>query len=157
MELARMGTKMIPFHKQETNWTCGAAAMRMILEACSITKTEKQVVKLVETNKVRGTYAKSFPKAAEKFKLNYSVYRNATIDDMRSMMHKGYHILTGYYVPREKVDHYAVIKHIDEDIIYILDPYYGPTHKYKISHFKRIWKLDPKYDNEKAWFIAVKK
>ena len=42
-----------PFHKQETNYTCGSAAMRMALESAGIKKSEKQVEKLLSTNKIR--------------------------------------------------------------------------------------------------------
>ena len=78
-----------PFHKQETKYTCGAAAMRMALEFCDIKKSEKQVAKLISTNKVRGTWHKNFAIVAEKFKLNYIAMRNATIDDLKEYQKKG--------------------------------------------------------------------
>lgn len=148
---------MIPFHKQETCWTCGSASMRMILEACGIKKSEKQVVKLLGTNKIRGTWAKLYPQLAEKYNLNYIVKRNSTIDEVKKLMKDGYFILTSYYVPKEKVDHFVVVKKIDDEYIYFLDPCYGPEHKYKLIYFLKVWKTDPKYDNEMAWFIGIKK
>jgi len=42
----------LKYYKQETNYTCGAAAMRMALEFFGIKKTEKRIAKLLSTNKI---------------------------------------------------------------------------------------------------------
>src|SRR3989338_2502303 len=149
--------KQIPFHKQETMYTCGAAAMQMVLEFCGIKKSEKQVEKLLGTNKVRGTWHKGFSIVAEKFRLNHVSMRNATIDDLKKYQKNGFAVVICYFYPPEKVDHYSVLKKIDNRFIYFLDPFFGEEHSYQLSHFKKIWKSDPKYDNERRWFFAVKK
>jgi len=146
-----------PFHKQETKYTCGAAAMRMALGFCGIKKSEKQVAKLLGTNKVRGTWHKSFPIVAEKFRLNHVSIRNATIADLKEYQKKDFAVVICYFYPPEKVDHYSILKKIDNKFIYFLDPFFGEEHKYLLSHFRKIWKSDPKYDNKKCWFFAVKK
>lgn len=146
-----------PFHKQETNYTCGAASMRMALEFCNIKKSEKQVVKLLRTNKVTGTWHKSFPIIAEKFRLNHISIRNATINDLKECQKKGFAVVICYFYPPEKVGHYCVLNKIDKNFIHLRDPQFGPEHKYSLNYFKKIWKSDPRYDNEKRWFFAVKK
>ncbi|MBN2368173.1 C39 family peptidase, partial [Candidatus Woesearchaeota archaeon] len=40
---------MIPYHAQQTNYTCGTASMRMILEYFGIKKTEKQLARILHT------------------------------------------------------------------------------------------------------------
>lgn len=146
-----------PYHKQETNYTCGAASMRMVLENFGIKKTEKQIVKLLGTNKVRGTWIKNFPIVAEMFKLNYVVKRNATIADLKKYFNEESVLIINYFIPADKVDHYSVLKKIDNNNIYFFDPFYGPEHKYSLSNFKRNWRSDPKWEKEKSWFIAIKK
>ena len=131
--------------------------MRMALESCGIKKSEKQIAKLLGTNKVRGTWHKNFPIVAEKFNLNYVVMRNATIDDLKEYKKKGFVVVICYFYPPEKMDHYSVLKKIDNEYIYFWDPFFGEEHKYLLTYFKKIWKSDPKYDNEKCWFFAVKK
>ncbi|MEK6793052.1 MAG: cysteine peptidase family C39 domain-containing protein [Nanoarchaeota archaeon] len=145
-----------PFHKQETKYTCGAAAMRMALEVCGIKKSEKQVAKLLTTNKVRGTWHKNFPIIAEKFKLNYISMRNATINDLREYKKNNYILIVCYFYPPEKVDHYSILKKINNNHIYFWDPFFGDKHSYTLTYFNKIWKSDPKYDDEKRWFFAVK-
>lgn len=149
--------QQFPFHRQKTKYTCGSAATRMTLEACGIRRSEKQVAKMLGTNKVRGTWAASYPKVFERFRLNYTVMRNADIADMRRLMKKNYIILTSYYYPREKVDHFVVIRDITKTHIHFWDPWFGPDHKYTLTYFQRIWRTDPRYDDERGWFIAVKK
>ncbi len=146
-----------PFHKQETKYTCGAASMRMALAFCHIKKSEKQLAKLLGTNKVRGTWHKSFPMVAEKFRLNHLSMRNATINDLKEYQKKGFVIILCYFYYPEKFDHYAVLKNIDAKYIYLWDPDFDDEHKYLLSYFQKIWKSHQKYDNEKHWFFALKK
>ena len=131
--------------------------MRMALHACGITRSEKQIAYFLKTNKIRGTWARNFPLVAEKFKLNYQIKRNATISDLKRLLSEQYIIIVAYMYPPEKVDHYSVVRKIDKNNIYFWDPYFGADHKYTLKYFGTIWKSDPKYDNENAWFIAVKK
>src|SRR3989344_6115816 len=113
-----------PFYKQETKYTCGAAAMRMALEFCGIKKTENRVAKLLGTNKVRGTWHKSFPIVAEKFRLNHISMRDATIKDLREYRKKGYVIIICFFYPYEKFDHYILLKKIGKKYIYFFDPFF---------------------------------
>jgi ABC-type bacteriocin/lantibiotic exporter with double-glycine peptidase domain len=146
-----------PFHKQETEWTCGSAVMRMALEQVGIKKSEKQVIKILGTNKVRGTWPREFPRVAEKYKLNYVVKRNASTDDLEYFQKRGYVVIICYYHPKESTDHYAILKSIDSENIYFYDPWFGHKHKYSLNYFNKFWRFDRKFSNGKRWFFAVKK
>ena len=144
-----------PFHEQETNYTCGAACMRMVLEFFGIKKTEKQLIRLLGTNKVRGTWHKDFPRILEKYKLTYVVERSGTLEDIKRYMKGGYEVIVGY-MPGE-CDHYSVVKKIDNDFIYFWDPSKGPDNKEGIKEFKRTWKSDPRFEEDRGWFVAIKR
>ena len=109
------------------------------------------------TNKIRCTRHKDFSRLAEKYLLNHITKRNSSIEDLKEYKKKGFTVIVCYFYPPEKVDHYSVLKKIDDKFIYFLDPFFGEEHKYFLSHFRKIWKSDPKYDNEKCWFFAVRK
>ena len=109
----------IPFYKQETKYTCGPASMRMALEFCGIKKSEKQIAKLLKTNKIRGTWHKSFTSVAEKFKLNYIAFRNASISDLKQFQKNGFVIILCYFCKEEEFDHYSVLKKINRKNIYL--------------------------------------
>lgn len=147
----------VPFYKQETSWTCGAAAMRMALGALNIKKSENELVKILKTNKVRGTYIKSFKILASKLDLKYVEMTNASFKDIKSLLKKNHVIIINYYFPRDKLDHYAVVKSISKERIFLLDPWYGISHSYNLTYFKRIWKSDPRWEDIKCWIIGLKR
>ena len=149
--------KKFSYYKQETNYTCGAAAMRMALESFGIRRSEKQVARVLKTNKVRGTWPRNFTPVAERFKLNHATMRNATIKDLKEFQKKGYIIIVCYSPTGITCDHYSVVKRVDNKKIYLLDPDIGEDHEYSLTFFRRIWKCDPRYDDERGWFFAVKK
>lgn len=131
--------------------------MRMALEFCGIKKPEKQIAKWLKTNTVRGTWPKNFMAVAERLKLNHMTMRNGTFADLKKFQKEGFTILVCYYIPAEKIDHYTVLKKMDKEFIYFWDPYFGPNHNYRLAHFLKIWKSDPKFAQENGWFFGVKR
>lgn len=143
--------KPIPYYKQETNYTCGAACMRMILESMGIKRSEKQVSNLLKTNKIIGTWHKNISELAEKYKFDYVIFRDAKILDLIFYQDTGWKTIVCF--TKEKIPHYAVVKKINWHSLYLLDPYYGPKVRYTLSNFKRKW-----HDQEgERWFMAIKK
>jgi len=129
--------------------------MRMFLESVGIKKSERQIEKLLGTNKVRGTWHRDFSRLAERYKLNHVTKRNSSIEMMKYYHKKGYTLIVSYFNKKENDGHYAILRKIDKEYIYFYDPLSGPDHKYKLTTFKNIWYSDPKGDNEKRWFFAV--
>lgn len=153
----------IPYYKQQTGYTCGAASLRMALEACGIKKSEREVVKLLKTSKAAGSHNCYFPQVAKKFKLNYAVKRNAAIKDLKDYQKQDYVIIVGYCCSAnkknhsKKTGHYAVLNRINSDYIFLLDPFFGPDCKYRLNEFIADWKDNPRPNAELRWFFAVKK
>lgn len=145
------------YHKQETEYTCGAAATKMILEHFGVHKTEAQIIKELKTNKKRGTWTKNFSILAEKFNLDYWVKSNSTIKDLKNYQKKGYLLIINYFIPEEKCDHYSVLRKIDSKYIYFIDPWFGPDYKYPLKEFQNLWHSNFNFEKEKRWFIAIKK
>jgi len=125
--------------------------MRMVLASFGIKKSEKQLAKQLETNKIKGTWHKYLPELSEKYKFDYIVKRNGKISDLRAYSKKGWKIIICFIYKNEP--HYSVVKKINWHSIYLLNPYSSPNERYFIPHFKRHWK-----DSEdKRWFVAIKK
>lgn len=143
--------KNIPFYKQETKYTCGAVCARMVLAKLGIKKSEKQIAKILNTNKRSGTKNKHFPRIAEEYKLNYIVKRNSNLRTLKRYKRKRYLLIVTYKPLEYKSGHFAVIKKIDKDYIYLLDPTFGPDHRINIDYFNDMWDSD-----EKAWFFGIK-
>lgn len=128
----------------------------MVLSSFKINKTEKSIAKSLKTNKIRGTYQNSLVDFFKRRKFKIVSKSNSSLSDLRKLV-KTHIILVSYYIPKEKVDHYVIINKINSKSIYFLDPFYGQNHKFSISGFKKVWKSDSRYENNKKWFLAIKK
>lgn len=142
----------IKYHKQETNYTCGPACMEMVLGSLGIKKSEKQISRLLKTNKRKGTWHKYLPELAERYKLDYIVERNGTIADLKRYLKNNWRIIVCFYYGG--VAHYSVVRKINWHSIYLIDPIHSDNHHYFIPSFKKRWKDDEK---EIRWFVAIKK
>ncbi len=96
---------------------------------------------------------------AEKLKLNYSVKRNGNLDDIRNFHKQKYYIIVCYFIPEDKVNHYAVVNNITSKNISLNDSWYGENYNISFNKFYRQWKSNSKYKSETniRWFIAMKK
>ena len=144
------------YYKQERSWTCGAASMRIVLSNLGINKSENEIIRLLKTNKVRGTWSRNFALLANKLKLKYISGNANSINDLRPLLKKGFMVIVCYYIPKDKVDHYSVINKIGKKNVYFLDPWYGADYALSIRYFDSVWKSDNRWENQKKWFIALK-
>lgn len=147
----------IPYFKQETNFTCSAACMKMILASLGIKKSEKSLAKLIKTTRLHGALHKNFPIIPEKYKLNYIVKRNSSFEELKRLQKEGYRIILSYYAFKGTIPHSAILKDINSKFIYLIDPWFGPEHKYPLKRFKKLWISDKKFEKEKRWLMAIKK
>jgi ABC-type bacteriocin/lantibiotic exporter with double-glycine peptidase domain len=145
-----------PYYRQHKFNTCGPAALRMVLEAFGIKKSEQELAKVLKTNIFQGTLHKNLVKAAWLYDLRYYSFGNATLKDLQDFQEKGYSIILSYRPP-EDFYHYAVLRAIDDKHIHLYDPWYGPLTKWELKDFLTNWKSNPLFENKKRWFIAMKK
>ena len=145
----------ILFYKQQTDYTCGPASMRMILSALKIKKSEKELAQLLKTRRKTGTKNKSFSLLAKRLNLPSIAKKNSSFQELKAYQNKNYLIILNYFHPEEKIGHYAVLKKIDKKYIYLLDPAFGKNHKYSLAEFKKIWK--GKHEKTRRWFFALKR
>ena len=150
-------TMEIPYFKQETDWTCGPAVMRMILASFGIQKTEEELAEQLETNTEKGTLYGNLLKLAERYGFRHMSDINGNLNDLKNLIKEGFKVIVCYYCPEEDTDHYAIVKDIDSDFVYLLDPWYGPDYSFSLKEFINMWKNDPKYSEIKGWFVALKK
>ena len=85
----------IPCYRQGKEWNCGAAAMRMVLQALGFRKSEKELARLLGTSKKSGTRNKAFAELGEKLKLNYCVKRKSSLKELEKMLERIIETLKG--------------------------------------------------------------
>jgi ABC-type bacteriocin/lantibiotic exporter with double-glycine peptidase domain len=148
----------VQHYKQEKEYTCGPATMRMVLKSFGITRSEKQLSKILKTEKRQWTPFKDLAIVPKKFNLKYVEKENSSISELRKLMEQKYKIIVCHLDLQDhiRLGHYSVVKKIDKNKIYFLDPYYGPNQKFSINYFRKIWKSTDKQNRTNKWFIAVK-
>jgi ABC-type bacteriocin/lantibiotic exporter with double-glycine peptidase domain len=144
----------IKYYKQETDWTCGAACMVMVLDHFKHRNSEKRVAKLLKTNKVIGTREKAFPELCEQLRLDYVVERRASLNEIKLYLKKNFVVIVRYELIQDRVEHYTVIHSIGKKYMYLHDPILGPDHRLTIPYFRKVWRS--KREKELHWFIAIK-
>jgi ABC-type bacteriocin/lantibiotic exporter with double-glycine peptidase domain len=103
-----------------------------------VTRSEKQVAKLVGTNKVSGESPKSLERAARKFsKEIISKDCSNWLELMR--FSKTHHILIGYWLRTDDTGHYSVVEKVTPTSITIYDPWDDKPIRYKRSYFDTVW------------------
>lgn len=146
--------KKLTFYRQQTDYTCGLACMRMILSSKNIYKTEEELKKLLLYPKYPGpTPHKGFTNICKKMKFDCLELENSSIKKIKELLKKDFNVIVSRYIPSQKVDHYAIVKKIDKENIYFLDPWFGKNHKYTLKYFEKKW-FD--LENKKRWLIAIK-
>jgi len=131
---------MIPHVYQSTDYSCGAACMKMALASLGIRRTERELIRVMKTTSASGTSNSQIPRAAEFFRLSYVVGRKAKIGDIVRLQKEGYCVIVNYIDLEENVGHFAVAKSIDKKFIHLLDPWHGPHYKLPLTIFKKNWK-----------------
>lgn len=149
----------IPYFKQETNYTCGAAVMRMALAGLGIAYSEKKIAKLLGTNHVAGTKNRAFPIVAEAHRLTYVTIREHTsLYDIQYLLKQNFVVMVCFYHDREEVHHYALVRRLTKTHIVFADPLDGDNHTMSRSQFMDAWSrqaVGRGVDTDTRWLFAV--
>lgn len=148
-----------PYHKQNTDYTCGPASLRMVLECFGIKKSEKELVKALKTTKSRGTKPQQFQLAVEQTDLDYVVGTKANVFYLKKLLTEKFIFIVLYFYPPEQCHHYSVVKKIDSKFIYFWNPDddFGPVSKYKIKDFETLWNKTSTNFRKPGWFVGIRK
>lgn len=149
-----MSRLLIPYYYQESEWTCGAACLRMALMACTIKRTERQVVKLLCCTRRWGTSNSMFSVVCDQFALNYTVERLSSLRRLKALVRDKYIVIVNYYLRSEHAYHFAIVRSISLRTITLIDPIMGPKFTLPCELFLKDWRGSHSVD--RRWFIAIK-
>lgn len=145
------------YHKQETKYTCGEACLKMFYNKIKVKKTERQLTIQLKPSYKYGTTQQKLIDFAKKQKFYYTSKENATIRELKKLLKEDCFIIINYLIEEENEGHYAVVKKITKEKIYLLDPYFGENHSIKLKKFEKLWNSVKVNNNKNKWFIALKK
>ena len=155
------------YYKQETDWTCGPACLRMYFSAIGGECSEEDCEKVLNTKRPSkqratgsseeevGTSYKAFEEFAKGSKIKFIAKQGGEIIDLKKALKKDLFVIVSYHIIKDNINHFAVVKIVNDKEIILNDPSYGKGKKIELKHFEKIWSIPARFSKEKNWFIAM--
>ena len=144
----------VPYFKQETAYTCGAATLRMVLAFYGKTFSEEEIGKEIGTNEATGTERARMGEIIKQHALSPRERSDASLEDLRFLYTEGLPSIVRFTEPSQNVDHYGVVVGIDETYIFIHDPWNGPEMVLELGKFLVRWPC-PHIKGQTCWLLGV--
>lgn len=124
----------VPDIRQGANYSCGAAALQAVLRYWGIDIEEDKLIKLLKTSPEYGTNERDIVRVAKKMGLKAEFKDNITLEDLERSIHEGIPVIVDCqswgstcsnksWADDWRDGHYMVVIGIDEDNVYLEDPY----------------------------------
>lgn len=139
--------------KQTTNYSCGAVAMRIVLEYLGHNLTERELIRMVDATPEKGTDMKDIAALAKSENLDFKVRwkQRWTEKEVKEALESGFPIIVNFQQsPGFGEGHYAVIIGYTKDEFIFSDPSGKESfRREKIAHFMKRWhELEDKTERE---------
>ncbi|MDO8466761.1 MAG: cysteine peptidase family C39 domain-containing protein [bacterium] len=129
--------------KQQTNYSCGAVAMRIVLEYLGRDLTERELIKMVGATPENGTDMKDMVALAKSEHFDFKVKwkQRWTPEQVKKFLETGFPMIVNFqHSSKFGEGHYAVIIGYTKDEFIFSDPSgKGDFRKEKINHFMKRW------------------
>jgi len=126
------------YYRQSKDYTCGPAVVRMALNHHNTNLSESYLTKLLDTTKDYGTRITRLVVILRNFGLTCKMYKNSTIGQLKQKLDNNV-VIVSYYLEEYKEGHYAIVKKVTKNKIYLIDPWYGSKHNLEIEYFVDHW------------------
>ena len=143
----------VPFYAQQTDYTCGPAALRMALGFFGTHVGETHLVHEVHTSTDYGTHHRWLIAAPGHHRLHTRVHERASLRDIRAALRAGHPVIVHYLEPEGNDGHYAVVVGVGATHVILNDPWFGEHFRIPKRTFKRRWH-DEK-NRFPSWMMAV--
>lgn len=142
----------IPYHKQETSYTCGPSCVKMVLNYFKKNISEKRLADLEKSMPKSGTSHMHMIKCINKLNFFCFVHDKASIHSIKHFIKLKLPVIVNYINPK---GHYALITGYDKNNLILNDPHYGKNYKISFNKFERLWiSGDHHY---KEWILVINK
>lgn len=127
------------YYRQDTQFTCGPAVIRMILAQKEVFKKEKLLARQLKTSPRTGTSRESLAKVLRQYGYEAAVKESGSLRDVQKCHKRKEIVIVNYYLKKEKEGHYALLKKIDAHRVYLADPWKGDNTVWSKRYFRTIW------------------
>jgi len=126
---------------------CGPASLKMVLDYWGISKTEKELAELLNTQTNLGISDSDLKRVAETLDLRVEIISLASFEDISNWLDKKVPVIVNWftrgrsdYSDSEVPDgHYSVVVGLDGEYIYLQDPEIGTLRKIAREDFLKVW------------------
>lgn len=125
-----------PFRQSEA--MCGPASLKILLSHYGKDFTERELGELCGSTFEIGTTHQGLVDALVHLGLNPLAKEDATIDELRELVHQEIPVIVGWYKVDE--DHYSVVYDIDGTTVSMMDPEEASGRmQMTIEEFEKVW------------------
>lgn len=132
-----MYTLSVPYFRQEREFSCGPATLRMLLAYRDILKTEEELIEALRTS-FEGTCNDIMVDVASRFHA-CTVHNFSVLDDLFRHIHSDTPVMVNYLNPQGDIGHFAVIVGYTDTHLILHDPKNGPEYPITHSDFDARW------------------
>ena len=145
----------VPYFEQETPYSCGPAALKMMLLFYDVEKTEEELTARLHTNEEKGTLHRDMIRVAREE--NFYVFENdnSSIVEIGGLLKQKIPVIVHFAEPSENDNHYAVVVLLDNTHLMFNDPWNGEKIPMEISEFLTRWSSEKR--SEDKWLMAISK
>jgi predicted double-glycine peptidase len=129
----------MPYFKQEKDYSCGPAALRMVLASFSVAVDEPTLRSRMKTGPIFGTRHHQLLAVAHAYGLHGRTKIRASFEDIANALTQGRDIIVTYVEPSASASHMAPVIALDDERIVLNDPWYGPGTSLSRDEFYKRW------------------
>jgi predicted double-glycine peptidase len=143
----------VPFSRQDTVYSCGAAVAQMVLHFYGIIRSESDLMSELRTNSETGTAHEDLIAILVDNSLYCYVNAGSSIEEMEYFLGRSLPCVVHYLEPDNDEGHYAVAIGVKDGHVVLNDPWHGERFRLTRSEFERRW--SDERNRYPQWLLAV--
>ena len=143
------------YNRQQTDYSCGPASLKMVLRFFGDKKSEKYLIKKAHTDKITGTKHKWMIKTAISQGFYCYANSNSSPHEIKHFLMLGLPVIIDYTEPSQNIGHYSVIIGYKKDKFIMNDPWNGKN--FLISEKKMIDLWHDSITKSNKWIMVISK
>jgi len=129
----------LPFFKQDTEYSCGPAAMQMVFRFYGKVFSEQKLIEKLKTDEDIGTNHKAMVDFACSEGFYVYVNNESTLEEVASFVERNIPVIIHFIEPCDDDEHYSVIVGINKDHVTLHDPWNGKEFEIGKKEFEQRW------------------
>jgi len=128
----------LKLHKQETDYSCGPASLKMVLEHFGVEKSEEELIKLTGAKAGLGCTPNDLVRAARELGFDAEYIPTSSLEEVEKLMNEGVMVIVDWFSP-EVNGHYSVVVKLTDKEITLANPTHGNNTVMTRNEFLNRW------------------